>query len=211
MDSTQPRIIARTERWLVLDKPAGWLTIPGRSPDPVLSEWASAQGARAWVVHRIDRETSGIVLFALSEESHREACAWFEQKKVRKRYDCLAVGKPAMPVLKLSQPIEGKPSLTQVEVRERFGAHAFHGSATPASGRRHQIRIHLSGAGHPLLGDPTYGGPRALEGLEVARVALHAASLALPTGERFEAPLPADFQAWIAGLRALAGKGHSDG
>jgi len=200
-----PRILAQTDRWLVVDKPAGWLVIPGRGPvaQPVLVDWASSAAAtRAWVVHRIDRETSGAVLFALTAEAHREANVWFEQKKVRKRYLCLASGQPAQPVFKVNRPIEDKPSVSQVEVREKFSAGAFLAAVTPLSGRRHQIRIHLSQEGFPILGDPTYGGSKKIGALEVARVALHAAALALPTGETFEAPLPVDFEAWLSALRA---------
>jgi 23S rRNA-/tRNA-specific pseudouridylate synthase len=203
-----PEIIATTDRWFVVSKPAGWLTIPGRASSegvshPVLQEWAeTAHGAKLWIVHRIDLETSGIVLFAKSAESHRVANQWFEKHEVKKAYDFLAQGSPASPIMKASDPIEGKPSVTQLEVKERFQG-AFLGRATPLSGRRHQIRIHLSKKGYPILGDAQYGGPKGLEnGIEIERVALHAAKLELPGGERFEAPWPADFRSWVEKLRS---------
>lgn len=211
-----PEIIANTDRWFVVSKPAGWLTIPGRASGkgvshPVLQEWAEkAHGGKLWVVHRIDLETSGVLLFAKTAESHRVANQWFEKHEVRKAYDFLALGSPAAPIMKANDPIEGKPSVTQLEAKERFQG-AFLGRATPLSGRRHQIRIHLSKKGHPILGDREYGGPGLIENpgletqIEIGRVALHAAKLELPGGEHFEAQWPEDFQSWVGKLRS-AGK-----
>jgi 23S rRNA-/tRNA-specific pseudouridylate synthase len=199
-----PILLRQTDRWFVVSKPAGWLTIPGRGTDlPVLTEWAEkAYGEKLWVVHRIDRDTSGVVLFAKNAPSHRQANLWFENHQVRKSYDFLAAGNPTLPILKLSEPIEGRPSVTQIEVKERFES-TFLGRATPLSGRRHQIRIHLSKKGFPILGDTEYGGPTSLQKpvLEITRVALHAAKLELPGGEKFEAAWPEDFQAWVEALR----------
>lgn len=186
----------------MIDKPPGVLTVPGRTPEPSLVELIREEHGDVWVVHRLDRETSGVVLFARSQEAHREACLWFEKREVRKFYDCLAAGEPAAPVLRLDAPIAGQKSLTQVQARERYAAGAFLARARPLTGRTHQIRIHLAEAGHPLLGDPQYGGARQLGTLTVERVALHAARLELPGGEVFEAPWPADFSGWVEALRA---------
>jgi 23S rRNA-/tRNA-specific pseudouridylate synthase len=193
-----PRVIATTPDWLAVDKPAGWLTIPGRAPGiPALSEWASGPaGGKAWVVHRLDRETSGVVLFARTAEAHRRANEWFRRHQARKTYECLAAGKPGAPVLRLDAPVEGAPSVTQVEVVERFGDAGFLARARPLTGRRHQIRIHLAEAGHPLWGDAAYGGPPRAE-----RVALHASRLELPDGSVFEAPWPEDFAGWVRAAR----------
>lgn len=202
--SPTAEIIAKTDRWLVVSKPAGWLTIAGRgNARPVLLEWGEeVLGEKLWVVHRIDLETSGVVLFARNAESHRLANQWFEKHEVRKSYEFLAQGKPSAPIFKVSDAIEGKASVTQFEVKERFGE-VFLGRATPLSGRRHQIRIHLSKKGHPILGDTEYGGSRTTQNphLLIDRVALHAAKLELPGGERFEAAWPEDFQRWITTLR----------
>lgn len=157
-----------------------------------------------WVVHRLDRETSGVVLFALSEKDHKEANGWFQKRQVKKVYHCLASGTPSVPILKIKLPIEGAPSLSQVEVKETF-REGFFARVMPHSGRRHQIRIHLSSQGFPIWGDVTYGGVKQvhLEGgvLPIERVALHSSSLELPTGERFESPFPEDFQNWLNELR----------
>lgn len=194
----EPELITRTDRWLVINKPAGWLTIPGRgdSGAPVVSEWARKIEPRSQVVHRLDRETSGLILFAIGPEAHREAGLWFQNREMKKLYVCLAQGKPLRPLLKIQNPIDGAPCTTQVEVKERF-ADAFSAHVRPLTGRRHQIRIHLSESGHPILGDTQYGGSKALAN----RVALHAMSLELPTGEKFEASLPEDFMGWLRELR----------
>jgi 23S rRNA pseudouridine1911/1915/1917 synthase len=210
----RPRVLETTTEWLALDKPAGWLTIPPSSPDsfPVLSRWLREQGVfgPAYVVHRLDRETSGVIVFARTPEAHRLAGSWFEKKEVRKRYALLAAGLPRTPVFRLDAAIGGRPAATQVEVKEVFRrAGAFYGEAVPRGGRRHQIRKHLSLRGHPLLGDRQYGGPVELrlggEPLRVERLALHALRVDLPDGSRFEAPLPEDFSGWLESLRSGGG------
>jgi tRNA pseudouridine32 synthase/23S rRNA pseudouridine746 synthase/23S rRNA pseudouridine955/2504/2580 synthase len=216
----EPIILSETVEWLVVSKPAGWLTIPGRpglgpkrpkreeAPIPVLSEWAS-RNRKIWVTHRLDRETSGVVLFALTEEAHRKANGWFSAHQMKKVYDALAVGSPGMPMFKSKQPIEGAASVTQFEVREKFASGAFLVRARPSTGRRHQIRIHLSQEGYPILGDSLYKGPKSFAGIEISRVALHAAKLELPSGESFEAEWPEDFSGWVSALRNLkAGERH---
>jgi 23S rRNA-/tRNA-specific pseudouridylate synthase len=207
-----PRLIAETQRWLVVDKPPGWLSIPRSSPGapgdpetPCIRDWLRESRGSAFVVHRLDRETSGVLLFARNEESQREAGIAFQSRKVRKTYDLLASGSPRAPVLKLDAPIRGAHAATQVECVRRYGAHAFQGRARPVTGRRHQIRIHLSGAGHPILGDVEHGGARELAlpsgaALRVERVALHASRLELPGGEVFESAWPEDFAGWARAL-----------
>jgi 23S rRNA-/tRNA-specific pseudouridylate synthase len=194
-----PRILATTPRWWVIDKPAHWLSVPPSAGAPaelrdhVISEWvARDQGARAWPVHRLDRETSGVLLLARDADSHREANRWFEHHEVRKQYEFLAAGHLSAPLVKVRDPIGGAPAQTQFETLVAHEGY-FHGRARPLTGKRHQIRIHLAGLGHPLLGDPKYGGPREFAGRKYGRVALHARRLELPTGEVFEAALPDDF------------------
>lgn len=204
--SPEIQVIQKSERWLVVHKPAGWLSIPGRAPGvPVVSEWAARENGPVWVVHRLDRETSGVLLFARTAEAHREANGWFSRHEVRKAYDLIAQGSMAAPVERIAVPIEGARSVTQVELKQTFSG-SFLARAVPLTGRRHQIRIHLASRGTPILGDPTYGGLREIavttsgeQRMEISRVALHAARLELPTREVFEAP----------GLRIfLAGSKH---
>ena len=212
MNSTSPQMILLTPKWLVVSKPSGWLTIPGRESEhaksigktPLLSEWATQNYGPTWVVHRLDRETSGVVLFARTAEDHRQANSWFQERKVKKVYHCLASGIPQRPIFKIDRPIQGSPSTTQVEVRESY-QEGFLARVFPRTGRRHQIRIHLSQEGFPLWGDPLYKGATHLSfahsWLTLSRVALHASSLELPGGERFEAEFPEDFENWLNHLR----------
>jgi 23S rRNA pseudouridine1911/1915/1917 synthase len=202
----QPEVLALTPQWLAVSKPSGWLTIPGRGVDsfPILSEWAKEHYSSIWVIHRLDRDTSGVVLFARSAQDHQLANQWFQTRITKKIYHCLAAGQPAQPIIKLQAPIEGAPSLTQVEVKEKFD-HCFFAQILLKTGRRHQIRIHLSQKGYPLLGDVQYSGPTQIQGsssvIAIPRVALHASILELPSGETFKAPLPKDFQEWLELLR----------
>ncbi|MEO5968767.1 MAG: RNA pseudouridine synthase [Bdellovibrionia bacterium] len=211
LEPTPPEIISETAQWLVLSKPSGWLTIPGRdssrpgiTPAPVLSEWAKQKFPTLFVVHRLDRETSGVVLFARTAEDHQQANLWFQNRKVKKIYHCLAQGQPPTPVLKINLPIAGASSITQVEVKESY-PQGFLAQVLPRTGRRHQIRIHLSKNGFPILGDTLYGGPKEISlsagTLSIPRVALHASSLELPGGETFKAALPPDFAFWLVQLR----------
>lgn len=204
-----PQILALTESWIVISKPSGWLSIPGRthdlssqaSPPPVLSTWLKETYGPIWVVHRIDQDTSGVILFARNREAHQMANSWFEKRQVKKTYYCLASGNPPSPILKFSNPISGANSTTQVEVKDRFES-CFFAKVQISSGRRHQIRIHLSQNGFPLLGDSRYGGIRRLRRkdgvlVQFERTALHAAILQIPSGETFQAPLPDDFNSWL--------------
>ena len=203
----------------MVNKPAGWLSIPGRdspdgkpSPYPVLSEWASDDEARftgvpegrVWVVHRLDVETSGVMLFARSAAAHKQAGEWFMKHQVKKTYDAIAQGLPGAPVFRVNEPIEGARAVTQVEVRERLQG-AFLARVRIVTGKRHQIRIHLANSGFPVWGDERYGGSMKIDlpggPLSVERVALHSAKLELPGGETFEAAWPEDFQRWLTAAR----------
>ena len=116
----EPALLAETPDWIALAKPAGWLTIPGRDPAsraPVLKAWVDERFGRSFVVHRLDLETSGVILFARTEESHRRAGGWFQSHETRKHYDFLAQGSPKLPVFRVDLPIEGSPSRTQLEVK----------------------------------------------------------------------------------------------
>ncbi len=202
-----PEMIFESSDWLVLNKPAGWLTIPGRGEGrletPVVSEWAEKKFGKVWVVHRLDVDTSGVLLMTKNEDAHRSANIWFEKHDVKKTYEFLAQGISPMPMFKCREPIEGRPSTTQFEVLIQYGQ-VFFGRAIPLTGRRHQIRIHLSKAGFPLLGDTQYGGPKLLHEMTFDRVALHARQLELPGGLKFEAPLPKDFDQWLKELSHVA-------
>jgi len=207
-------------------KEPGRIVVPGRGkPEQTLREEAEAQLGPLWVVHRLDRGTSGVVLFARTPDAHRALCGAFEHHRVSKRYLALVRGVMAGE-LRLDTPIaagrkgrmragEGLPgaraSSTFVRSLATFSPHASLVEAFPASGRTHQVRVHLAHAGHALLVDPEYGeaGPWRVPGGAVLleRTPLHAASLELlhpATGAplRIEAPVPLDLRDAIEALRA---------
>ncbi|NDG83963.1 MAG: RNA pseudouridine synthase [Proteobacteria bacterium] len=187
-----PRILFTSADFAVLDKPPGWLSIPSRDPvpgEPVVSHWLGAHlSSPVRVVHRLDRFTSGVMIFALNEESHRAANEWFRTRSVKKIYRFIASPVPARPAIQIRTPVDGKPAQTLFEVLESRGR-IFLGKATPLTGRFHQIRDDAKVAGFPILGDKAYGGEPA------PRVCLHAASLETPIGN-FTAPFAPDLQAF---------------
>ena len=206
---------------VAVDKPAGRIVVPGRGgPERTVREEAEAELGPLLVVHRLDRGTSGVLLLARTPDAHRALCAAFEQHRVTKRYLALVAGRLERAV-RVEAPLsprdgggmqvsaEGKPASTYVRPVAVLGE-ATLVEAFPASGRTHQVRVHLAHAGHPLLLDPDYGarGPLTLPGGAVlARTPLHAASLELlhpTTGTplRVEAPLAPDLVAFVQGLRA---------
>ena len=215
---------------LAIDKPAGRLVIPGRvAGPPSLREQVTGRYGPVWVVHRLDRGTSGVLLFARTARAHRELNMQFERGEPRKTYLALVSGRPPdrfrcdagiAPARKgRMKPVppgdaRGKPAGTAFQVLERFEPPGGPGplawiEARPESGRTHQIRVHLLAAGFPLAVDPDYGeaGPLRLAGgaALLARTPLHAASLTVrhPAGHELtvEAPLPEDLRAALVALR----------
>ncbi|MCX5732580.1 MAG: RluA family pseudouridine synthase [Deltaproteobacteria bacterium] len=192
-------------------KPPGRIVVPGRgTPERTVREEAEAQLGPLWVVHRLDRGTSGVLLFARSADAHRTLCGAFEHHRVAKRYLALVRG-----VLsgdrRIDAAVEGRASTTFLRLFAAFPPGASLIEAFPASGRTHQIRVHLARAGHPLLVDPDYGeappwrSPGGCAILE--RTPLHAASLEMlhpVSGEpvRIDAPIPPDMRGAIEALRA---------
>ena len=216
---------------VAVDKPAGMPVVPGRSEQagPPLRERLEAQlGRRVWVVHRLDRDTSGVLLLALDAATHRAASLAFEHGVPQKWY--LALVSPALPGpvrvdaalvaarrsrMRVAGPgEEGKPAVTELSPVETFGDVALV-EARPLTGRTHQIRIHLRHAGAPLLVDPQYGRPdpvseRRLGGDSdapvLSRTPLHASRLVMAAGEGLPAvdataPLAADMARALALLR----------
>ncbi len=201
-------------------KPPGLLVIPGRSPEDQVCarDLLSTQlGQRVWVCHRIDRDTSGVVLFATDEKAHRAASMAFEQGLAKKKYLALVEGVIDAP-LDLQQPLiegrkgkirlafhgeAGKDSRTLVKPVEAFKA-ATLVECEPLTGRQHQIRVHLKASGHPLLFDHQYGRkePMVLGNFTLDRTPLHAGSLVIESlGVDVTAPLPEDLLEAIAALR----------
>ena len=186
-------IIHRDDRLLVLEKPAGLLAVPGRGPD--LQDCLAARVQHvmptALVVHRLDRDTSGLMLMALDAAAQRELGRQFEARTVRKAYQCVVRGVPAADEGLIDLPIgrdplrppryridetTGRPSQTRWRVLDRM-VDRTRLEVEPITGRSHQIRLHLATLGHPILGDPLYTDDetRAL----APRLLLHATQLAI--------------------------------
>lgn len=208
---------------LAVAKPAGITVIPGRSETPadaLRGRLEQERGEPLWVVHRLDRDTSGVVLFARNEAAHRRLSMAFEAREVEKVYWAWTRGIPSPESGFIDVPLhtarkgrmrpaapgeEGAlPSRTTYRVLESLGAVA-RVEARPATGRQHQIRVHLRSVGAPLLVDPLYGGCESIEPGElgsgspgIRRLTLHAAAITFPHGDgtrTVEAPLPADLAA----------------
>lgn len=201
-------VLLEKDGLVAVAKPPGLLVIPGRSPeDQVCARDLLARqlGKRVWVCHRLDRDTSGVVLFATDEKAHRAASMAFEQGLAKKKYLALVEGVVNAP-LDLQFPLaegrkgkmrvgdDGKPARTLVRPVEVF-TNASLVECEPLTGRQHQLRVHLKAAGHPLLFDHQYGRKEPLQLGEVtlSRTPLHAASLRIESlGLDVTAPLPAD-------------------
>lgn len=169
-------VIYEDEDILVVSKPSGILSIPDRF-DPGkenLLDILSEQHGRTWVVHRLDRETSGLLLFARNEEAHRQLSMQFENREVQKIYSALVEGRIPDEEGEIDLPIaesrtqagkmmvanHGKPSYTLYRVVERFRFHTLV-DANIMTGRTHQIRVHFSAIGFPLAVDSLYGNHSA--------------------------------------------------
>jgi 23S rRNA pseudouridine1911/1915/1917 synthase len=215
---------------LLLDKPAGLLTEHDRFGSPSLESLAPAvlaeageRGARTkvWLVHRLDAGTSGVVVLARTPTAASALGDAFRLGEVHKTYLALCQGSfrgeqlvdaPIARALRTRHAVSpgGKPARTRVEGLADSPIASLV-CATPATGRTHQIRVHMAHLGHPLLGDGLYGGPMYTSDVEsapIGRPMLHAARLALvhpKTGEKLEitAPLPDDFVR-LAGRLGLA-------
>jgi RluA family pseudouridine synthase len=191
---------------IAVNKPSGQSTIPGRGDigEALNQQLERERGQKVFVVHRLDREASGVVVFAKNRETHKKLCLRFERRDVKKSYRALVMGSLTgkgqidSPLKefgsgRVAPSKDGKRSLTHWSVQSSF-AKATLLAVEPVTGRKHQIRAHLYSIGHAILGDPRYGPlPRPVGGVE--RLMLHASSLHLNLGREyfFEAPVPRDF------------------
>jgi 23S rRNA pseudouridine1911/1915/1917 synthase len=220
---------------LVADKPAGLLTVPtdrrARDNDTLLGRVESyvrrrAPGAYVGRVHRLDRDTSGAVVFALTPQARAALLPAFRAHQTERRYLALVSGIPPQDRGVIRAPIHGEyrrgrrrlarrgeaalSAVTRYEVWERFGEAALL-EARLETGRQHQLRLHLSSIGAPVLGDRVYGNPRIPSpSLPVQRQMLHAWVLAFALPEsgrtvRVVSPVPPDFQQLLTRLRRAKG------
>ncbi len=237
-------VLFEDEHVIVINKPPGLVIHPAAgNPDgtlvnALLAHCRDLSGVggveRPGIVHRLDKDTSGVLVAAKSDQAHRALSLSFRWRTTDKRYLAVVYGDPGRSEGFVDAPIArspsdrkrmavvgqgGKAALTHWRVRERF-AYCTLLEVSLATGRTHQIRVHLAAAGHPVFGDPTYGGRNSrLTGLpagstvqarhaleRMPRQALHAARLSFrhPVSGLdldFEAPLPGDIAETLAILR----------
>lgn len=164
-------IIFENEYFVAVNKPAGMLSVPDRTQSEVsLKDILIEKYGTIFTVHRLDKETSGIIIFAKDEATHKYLSKAFEEKTVEKYYLGLVHGTPSQtsghidgaimehPIQKGMMTINrrGKPSLTDYEVQETFGKYSLV-KFRIHTGRTHQIRVHAKNIGHPIACDPLYG------------------------------------------------------
>jgi 23S rRNA pseudouridine1911/1915/1917 synthase len=209
----------RDDQLVVVAKPAGLIThpTPTRPAGTLVNRLlemgiplAPAGGPwRPGIVHRLDAGTSGLLVVACVDDAFRALQAMFRRHLVERRYLALVTGDPSHETFTVDAPLgrradrvvvdrsEGRRASTSFEVAERFDGASLV-AATPATGRTHQIRVHLSAVGHPIVGDRAYGGAGDLaRALGVTRPMLHAAGIAFEhpgSAARVELtePTPAD-------------------
>ena len=205
---------------LIINKPAGLPVLPdGWEKDaPYLVQLLNQEYGRLWIVHRLDKITSGVMVFARTAEAHRSLNIQFEQHGAGKVYHAIVNGQPGWDEHTCRHPLRvdvghshrtvvdnrnGKPSETAFRVLERFPGFTLL-EAVPGTGRTHQIRVHAYAIEIPLLGDSLYSAPATDL---IARPALHALSLtfthpATGGGVAFTASYPEDFQSALEKIRA---------
>lgn len=166
------QVLHSDDHLLVVNKESGVLSIPDRFvPEKFnLQTYLSETFGRTWVVHRLDRETSGVICFARTESAHRQLSQQFAERTVQKIYLALVDGRLLHPEGSIEKAIaphptqagkmiagaKGKPSLTHYRVQELFKAFTLV-EAEIHTGRTHQVRVHFAAIGHPLAVDPLYG------------------------------------------------------
>ena len=201
---------------LVINKPAGLLSMAKGefTTEPTLEDYGL-------LVHRLDRDTSGVVILAKNEAIQSDLRRQFQERNTHKTYFAIVAGRPKLDAAKIDLPIvrnmkhpttfmvdaSGKPSQTYYQVAENLEKDGKTYSLVelkPVTGRTHQLRVHLKYLGHPILGDPVYGDVKTNEVAKAKRLYLHAASLEITIpgetgGERmiFTAPLPDDFNEFL--------------
>jgi len=239
------RIVFEDEQLIVIDKPAGLVVHPAAgNPDGTLQNALlhHAPGLdrlpRSGIVHRLDKDTTGLLVVAKTLKAHRSLVEQLQARRVHREYRALVmgtlvaggsvdapVGRHPTQRTRMAVVGGGRPAVTHYQILERFPAHTLL-AVRLETGRTHQIRVHLSHLHHPLVGDPMYAGrPRLPKGASAAtaaalqgfrRQALHAIRLGLDhpgTGEpmSWEVPMAADLAALLVLLRVEAGAGGDHG
>ena len=230
-------VLYEDDSLLVVNKPAGLVVHPapghwtGTLVNALLHHMMTSEGRlsniggkeRPGLVHRLDKDTTGVLVVAKDDHAHRFLAAQFKRHSITRVYEAVVWGKPKTNQGRIelaigrdtkdrkkfsSRTTRPKESLTMFKVTERFEKCASHLELVPGTGRTHQLRVHLNSLGCPILGDMTYGGRKVMnvEGVVVPRVMLHAKVLGFihPVTEKellLKAPMPEDIVEVMNGLR----------
>jgi 23S rRNA pseudouridine1911/1915/1917 synthase len=234
------RIVHQDEDLLIIDKPAGLVVhpSPGHADDTLVNALVAHAGPGAFggiagvlrpgIVHRLDRDTSGLLIVARNDRAQSSLMAQLKARRIKKTYLALVAGAVAAAAGRIEAPIgrdprhrtrmavvpDGRPAVTGYRVRERFAGWTLL-EIDLVTGRTHQIRVHLDAIGHPVAGDPVYGtgtSRRGPDGLD--RLFLHAWRLELTSPTRgglirAEAPVPAELERVLDDLRSTSDRGDA--
>ena len=215
-------ILYQDDSIIAVNKPSGLLTIrDGYNPDlPTVKSILEKDFGRCWIVHRLDKETSGVLLIARNESSHRSLNLAFDNHLVHKTYHAIIFGVPTEKEFDITLPLKingdrrhrtvvdlenGKLARSSIRVLEVFTNFSLV-EIKPESGYSHQIRAHLFFSGYPLLGDQLYKKAGSLQTELICRTALHAFQISFSHPSSIEpltinAPYPPDFQLALDGLK----------
>jgi tRNA pseudouridine32 synthase/23S rRNA pseudouridine746 synthase len=213
-ENPEQHLLWSDDSLLAVNKPPGLLTLPDGYDKtlPHLRSILEPRFGRLWIVHRLDRDTSGVIVLARTAAAHRHLNTQFQEHQASKLYHALVVGQPPWDTLivddrllqdgdrrhrTIVDPERGKSAITELRVLRRLDGFSLL-EAVLRTGRSHQIRAHLKHIGYPILADPLYGDPTHPCQTLISRLGLHALSLTLthPKTEEimtFEAPYPKDF------------------
>ncbi|WP_169545380.1 pseudouridine synthase [Sneathiella aquimaris] len=190
-DHTIP-IVYEDEFLIVANKPSGLLSVPGRGEDKqdCLISRVQRTHPTALIVHRLDMETSGLIMLALSPEIHKALSISFQCRTINKQYHAIVDGHPEQSEGTIDLPLiadwpnrprqkvdfdVGKPSVTHWKLVDKIKGDSSRVELTPITGRSHQLRVHMLSIGHPILGDSLYGDREGQQ--KASRLLLHACSL----------------------------------
>jgi len=206
-------LIHRDEDFMVIHKPAGVLTVPGKTEDLqdcVINRLLKIE-PKTLLIHRLDRDTSGILVFGLTKWGQKTISRQFQERQTEKTYQAVVAGHlegegtvdvpviydPEHPPLHIAAPDHNKPALTHWQAIEHFeiqGQAVTRVKLIPITGRSHQLRVHMQYLGHPIVGDTLYATPKQQQ--LIPRLCLHAEHLSFyhpQTEERVEFYYPVPF------------------
>lgn len=203
----------------IINKPSGLLSVPGRTspPDWNLLSQVQTYAPEAMIVHRLDMDTSGLMVLARNPQSHKALSRQFQDRQTVKHYQAICFGNPSQQQGCIRLPmrcdwenrprqiidcLQGKSAITNWRVTQCY-QNAFEVILSPITGRSHQLRLHMKMLGHPILGDTLYAPPQALSA--ASRLLLHAQTLHItqPSSQKpLQFKVPIDLSAYLNGMNS---------